>query len=72
MTGTKKVKSAGRFGSRYGLAIRQKVIDVESKQKRWHKCPYCSKKRVKRISTSIYECKSCNVKFTGKAYIPGE
>ncbi len=72
MTGTKKVKSAGRFGSRYGLSIRQKIIDVENKQKGWHKCPYCNKKRVKRISTSIYQCKSCNVKFTGKAYTSGD
>ena len=68
MTGTKKVKSAGRFGPRYGLSIRQRVIDVESKQKGWHKCPYCNKKRVKRLAAGIWQCKSCEVKFTGKAY----
>lgn len=68
MPKTKKVKSAGRFGSRYGLRIRQRVIDVEEKQKGWHKCPYCSKLRVKRVSAGIWKCRSCDVKFAGKAY----
>ncbi len=68
MSGTKKVKSAGRFGSRYGRSIRQKVVDVEKKQRGWHKCPYCSKLRVKRVSAGIWHCRSCNVKFAHKAY----
>lgn len=65
---TKKVLTAGRFGSRYGKKIRQKVIDIEKKQKAWQKCPYCSKIRVKRVSKGIWQCRSCNVKFTGRAY----
>lgn len=65
---TKKVFTAGRFGARYGKKVKQKVIEVEKKQKGWHKCPYCSKKRVKRVSKGIWGCRSCNVKFTGRAY----
>lgn len=68
MSGTKKIKSAGRFGSRYGRSIRQKIVDVEQKQKGWHKCPYCNKLRVKRLSVGIWECRSCDVKFAQKAY----
>ena len=67
---TKKVKSAGRFGVRYGRKIRQLVVDIEKKQKAKHQCPYCSKYKVKRISSGIWQCKKCNNKFTGKAYTP--
>lgn len=65
---TKKVGSAGRFGSRYGKRIRQRIIDVEKKQRGWQKCPYCNKVRAKRVSVGIYQCKKCESKFTGKAY----
>jgi large subunit ribosomal protein L37Ae len=67
---TRKVGTAGRFGPRYGKTIRQRVIDVEKKQKGWHSCPYCKKPRVKRVSVGIWECKSCRHKFTGRAYEP--
>lgn len=67
---TKKVHSAGRFGSRYGVTIRQKVAEVEKKQKIKHKCPYCNYKKVKRVSVGIWQCRKCGVKFAGKAYEP--
>jgi len=65
---TKKVGSAGRFKARYGRKLRKKVTEIEKKLKQWHKCPYCNKKRVKRLAAGIWFCKSCNSKFTGKAY----
>jgi large subunit ribosomal protein L37Ae len=34
------------------------------------RCPGCGKNQVKRISLGIYQCKKCNHKFAGKAYIP--
>lgn len=67
---TKKVGSAGRFGSRYGRKIRQRIADVEKKQKAWHKCPYCSKSRVKREAIGIWVCRACGSRFTGRAYTP--
>ena len=70
MSKTKKVGSTGRFGVRYGLKLRQRVLDVEKQQKQKHKCPYCNKLKVKRIAAGIYTCKKCNSKFTGKAYWP--
>lgn len=65
---TKKVYTAGRFGARYGKKIRQQVIDIEKKQKGWHKCPYCTKNRVKRVSKGIWQCRSCKAKFANRAY----
>jgi len=65
---TKKVKSAGRFGARYGRKVRQKVIDIEQKQKAKQQCPYCNKWGVKRLAVGIWQCKKCDSKFTGKAY----
>lgn len=65
---TKKVKSAGRFGSRYGKRIRQRVIDVEQKQRKKQKCPYCKKPGVQRIAAGIWHCKKCNTKFASDAY----
>ena len=60
--------SAKRFGSRYGRSIRQKVWSIEKELRSKHKCPYCSKPKVKRLAAGIWECKGCNSKFTGAAY----
>ena len=67
---TKKVGSAGRFGSRYGVRARTRVRNVEMQQKAKHICPSCGHQKVKRISTSIWQCSKCNVKFAGGAYTP--
>ena len=67
---TKKVGSAGRFGSRYGVRSRTRVRNVEILQKAKHICPSCGHQKVKRISTSIWQCEKCNVKFAGGAYLP--
>ncbi len=65
---TKKVGSTGRFGARYGKKVRKRVLDIEKKLRGWHKCPYCSKLRVKRMAVGIWKCKSCNKEFAGRAY----
>jgi len=65
---TKKVKSAGRFGVRYGRKIRQRVVDVEIKQRKKQLCPYCHRVNVKRVAMGIWHCKTCDKKFAGGAY----
>ena len=65
---TKKVKSAGRFGARYGKKTRQRVVDIEQKQRKKQKCPYCSKLGVKRLAAGIWYCKKCNTKFASNTY----
>jgi large subunit ribosomal protein L37Ae len=67
MVKLKIVKSAGRFGARYGQHIKRKIVDIESRQRKKQKCPFCSKK-VKRLSKGIWKCKSCKKKFAAHAY----
>ena len=68
--GTKKVGTAGRFGVRYGLRLRQKLIEIEQRQKIKHECPFCHKLQLKRASKGIWSCHKCDKTFAGKAYWP--
>ncbi len=67
---TKKVGSAGRFQARYGVRARTRVRNVEIVQKAKHICPSCGHKKIKRVSTSIWQCGKCGIKFAGGAYQP--
>nr|MDO8099806.1 50S ribosomal protein L37ae [Candidatus Njordarchaeota archaeon] len=70
MARTKKVKTAGRFGSRYGATIRKRVTEIESEQKALHKCPNCDTRALKRIAVGIWQCNKCKMKFAGGAWRP--
>jgi large subunit ribosomal protein L37Ae len=67
---TKKVKSAGRFGTRFGLRIRRTLVKIEEAQKQKYVCRKCGKKAVKRVGSGIWECRHCGYKFAGGCYIP--
>ncbi|MDD3160160.1 MAG: 50S ribosomal protein L37ae [Candidatus ainarchaeum sp.] len=69
MVKTKKVRSTGRFGSRYGVGIKKRVLKVEDKQNSLTPCPFCGFDRIKRESAGLYNCTKCNAKFTGGAYV---
>ena len=65
---TKKAGSTGRYGTRYGRKIRRIVLEIEQKQKKKQKCPYCQKLNAKRLAKGLWECTKCHKKFTGGAY----
>jgi large subunit ribosomal protein L37Ae len=67
---TKKVGPAGRFQSRYGVRARNRLRNVELIQRKKHTCPSCKHTSVKRLSTGIFSCRKCGVKFAGGSYIP--
>ncbi|MBI5391380.1 50S ribosomal protein L37ae [Candidatus Woesearchaeota archaeon] len=67
---TKKVGTAGRYGVRYGLKLRNKLLEVERKQKIKHECPKCHKLQLKRLAVGIWACRKCNHQFAGRAYWP--
>ena len=60
--------STKRFGSRYGRKPKAKFALIEMAQRAKHKCPQCSRVQVKRLALGIWQCRKCDVKFTGKAY----
>ena len=68
MKSEEKLGSVKRFGARYGRKTKLKFSKIEIEQRKLHKCPYCSKVAVKRVAVGIWNCRKCNVKFTGSAY----
>jgi len=60
-----------RYGTRYGRTIKLKVANIEIEQKQRHKCPYCGKPKVDRVSYGIWQCDKCKAKFTARAYTVG-
>ena len=64
----KKLGSVKRFGARYGRKLKLSFSKIETEQRKLHKCPYCAKVAVKRVALGIWQCRKCDVKFTGKAY----
>ena len=67
---TKKVGPVGRFGARYGVGVKKRVLKIELKQRRKHVCPHCGFPRAKRKSAGIYQCTKCGSRFAGGAYTP--
>jgi large subunit ribosomal protein L37Ae len=70
MVKTKKLKSAARFGARYGKKIKTLVATVESRSRAKHVCPACGRKALKRVSAGIWLCRKCGKKIAGGAYSP--
>jgi len=70
MGNTKKVGTAGRFSSRYGVGIRKRILAVENKQNVTSSCPFCGFAAVRREAAGLFNCKKCEARFTGGAYEP--
>lgn len=68
MAKKKELGSIKRFGPRYGRRVKHKLAKIESILRGKQDCPYCSAKKIKRLSAGIWECGKCKTKFTGKAY----
>ncbi len=64
----KKTKGSGKYGARYGAPLKQKRQVIEDKQKTKYKCPLCLKQKIKRLSSGVWYCKKCDIKFAGRAY----
>jgi len=67
---SKKTKSAGRFGARYGKRPRTYLIAIEEKQRKKQRCPLCGRYGVKRLSKGLWKCtrKKCEKKFASDTY----
>ena len=69
-TRTRKVKSTGRFGPRYGATIRKRVRKIEELSKADHRCPRCRQYTVRKQSIGIWSCRKCGYTFVGGAWQP--
>ncbi len=67
---TKKAGSTGRFGPRYGVKIRRRILEVERVRKAPSTCPRCQGPNVRRESSGIWRCRRCGLTFAGGAYKP--
>ncbi len=67
-TKLKKVKSAGRFGARYGKTVKDKLVKVEVKQRVKQICPFCERLGAKRVANGIWLCSKCDKKFASNTY----
>ncbi len=66
----RKTRSAGRFGTRYGVKNRKLVADIEEKMHADYACSKCGAIKIKRIATGIWKCTKCESTFTGGSYVP--
>ncbi len=66
----RKTRSAGRFGTRYGVKNRKLVADIEEKMHADYACSKCGAMKIKRIATGIWKCTKCESTFTGGSYVP--
>ena len=70
VTRTKKVKSSGRYGVRYGARLRKRIKEVDGTAKAKHRCPRCRIFAVKKESVGVWKCTKCEYTFTGGAWVP--
>ena len=70
MGNTKKVGTAGRYSSRYGVGVRKRVVAVERRMDLPITCPFCGFAKIRRQAAGLFTCKKCDAQFTGGAYEP--
>jgi large subunit ribosomal protein L37Ae len=66
---TKKVGNTGWMGPRYGIRIRRRVLDIDRARAVDAACPRCSTITLTRVSTGVFECRRCGVKYASGAYL---
>lgn len=66
---TKKVKSAGKFRTSYGMKARRRYAAVDAAMNAAQSCPACNRLSVKRVAAGIWRCRKCEAKFVGGAYL---
>ena len=62
------LKSAKRFGTRYGASNKLRLSIIEEEQRKFQPCPCCGKIKAAWVAFGIWHCRKCDTKFTAKAY----
>jgi large subunit ribosomal protein L37Ae len=53
---------------RYGASLRKRYNAIKGKKRAAYKCELCGRENVRRISTSIWQCRHCKAVYAGGAY----
>ncbi len=67
---TQKTGATARYGSRYGVSVRQRAGNALSRLNRKYTCPTCQYQQVTRKSRGIWHCKKCGHTFAGGVWEP--
>ncbi|PSN84629.1 hypothetical protein B9Q13_05035 [Candidatus Marsarchaeota G2 archaeon ECH_B_SAG-G16] len=68
---TKVVKETGRYGARYGMSLRRRMLKILSERNKKVNCPKCGKiVRMRKLSVGVWKCPRCNYCYAGQAYSP--
>jgi large subunit ribosomal protein L37Ae len=65
---TKKQGIVGKYGTRYGGALRKIAKKYEVSQHATYSCPFCGKHSIKRSAVGIWKCKACLKTIVGGAW----
>ncbi len=65
----KKIGPVARFGPRYGVRIRSRILEVEKEMARAIPCPRCGATAVEREASAIWTCRHCGYKYAARAYV---
>ena len=67
---TQKAGIVGKYGTRYGGALRKISKKYEVAMHLRYVCPFCGKQAVKRQSVGIWRCRACFKTTAGGAWTP--
>ena len=67
---TKKVGITGKYGTRYGGALRKIARKYEISSHAKYICGFCGKKGLKKQAVGIWKCKFCGKTVAGGAWVP--
>ena len=65
---TKKVGIMGKYGTRYGAALKKMAKKLNESSAARYICPFCGKEAVRREAVGIWKCKICKRTLTGGAW----
>lgn len=67
---TKKVGITGKYGTRYGAALRKIIKKFEVSQHSRYFCNFCGKTALSRVAIGIWRCSGCGITQAGGAWEP--
>ena len=65
---TRKVGIMGKFGTRYGAALKKMAKKLIESSASTYVCPFCGKDAIRRSAVSVWKCRRCQKIIAGGAW----